>query len=71
MSSLLDIKEDVARYVNIISTLIKVDVGVVDKNMKRVTGTGLYKNIEGVLALGSVYENTLKKIGRASCRERV
>ena len=60
MSSLLDIKEDVARYVNIISTLIKVDVGVVDKNMKRVTGTGLYKNIEGVLALGSVYENTLK-----------
>ena len=58
--SLLDIKEDVNRYLNIISNLIKVDVGVVDKNMLRVTGTGLYKNIDGVSALGSVYKNTLE-----------
>lgn len=58
--TLLDIKEDVNRYINIISILMKVDVGVVDSNMRRVTGTGLYKNIEGVLALGSVYQDTLK-----------
>lgn len=58
--SLLHIKEDVNRYVNIISNLINVDVGVVDKNMMRVTGTGLYKNIAGVSALGSVYKNTLE-----------
>lgn len=58
--SLLNIKEDVNRYINIISNLIKVDVGVVDKNMMRVTGTGLYKNIAGVSALGSVYKNTLE-----------
>lgn len=57
--SLLHIKEDVNRYVNIISNLINVDVGVVDKNMTRVTGTGLYKNIARVSALGSVYKNTL------------
>ena len=50
--SLLHIKEDVNRYVNIISNLINVDVGVVDKNMTRVTGTGLYKNIAGVLLWG-------------------
>ena len=54
--SLLNIKEDVNRYINIISNLLNVDVGVVDKNMFRVTGTGLYKNIDGVYALGSVYK---------------
>ena len=58
--SLLHIKEDVNRYVNIISNLINVDVGVVDRNMMRVTGTGLYKNIAGVSALGSVYKKTLE-----------
>ncbi|MDU1912359.1 sigma-54 interaction domain-containing protein [Fusobacterium sp.] len=58
--SLLDIKEHVKKYASAISNLINVDVGVVDKNMMRVTGTGLYKNIEGVSALGSVYKNSLK-----------
>lgn len=58
--SLLHIREDVDRYVNIISNMINVDVGVVDKNMMRVTGTGLYKNIQGVSALGNVYKNTLR-----------
>lgn len=58
--SLLDIKEDVNRYINIISSLMKVDVGVVDSDMTRVTGTGLYKNIAGVSALGSVYKNTIE-----------
>lgn len=57
--SLLDIKDHVKKYAGAISSLVNVDVGVVDKNMVRVTGTGLYKNIEGVSALGSVYKNTL------------
>ena len=59
-NSLIDIKEHVKKYANVITNLINVDVGIVDKNMRRVTGTGLYKNIEGVLALGSVYQNTLE-----------
>ena len=58
--SLLDIKEHVKKYASAISALINVDVGIVDKNMVRVTGTGLYKNIEGVYALGSVYKNSLE-----------
>ena len=58
--SLLNIKEEVDKYINIISNLINVDVGVVDKNMLRITGTGLYKNINGIYALGNVYKNTLK-----------
>lgn len=58
--SLLDIKEHVKKYASAISSLINVDVGIVDKNMVRVTGTGLYKNIEGVYALGSVYKNSLE-----------
>lgn len=57
--SLLDIKDHVKKYAGAISSLVNVDVGVVDKNMVRVTGTGLYNNIEGVSALGSVYKNTL------------
>lgn len=57
---LKDIKAEVDRYVNIIASVLEVDVGVVDSQMRRVTGTGLYRNIEGVLALGSVYKNTLK-----------
>ncbi|WP_300392588.1 sigma 54-interacting transcriptional regulator [Fusobacterium sp.] len=59
-NSLIDIKEHVKKYANVITNLINVDVGIVDKNMRRVTGTGLYKNIEGVLALGNVYKNTLE-----------
>lgn len=59
-NSLIDIKEHVKKYANVITNLINVDVGIVDKDMRRVTGTGLYKNIEGVLALGSVYKNTLE-----------
>lgn len=58
--SLLNIKEHVKKYASAISSLINVDVGIVDKNMVRVTGTGLYKNIEGVSALGSVFKNTLE-----------
>lgn len=58
--SLLDIKEHVKKYASAISSLINVDVGIVDKNMVRVTGTGLYKNIEGVYALRSVYKNSLE-----------
>ncbi len=37
--SLLDIKEHVKKYASAISSLINVDVGIVDKNMMRVTGT--------------------------------
>lgn len=66
--SLLDIKEHVKKYASAISSLINVDVGIVDKNMVRVTGTGLYKNIEGVYALGSVYKNSLE-IGKTNIIE--
>lgn len=58
--SLIDIKEHVKKYTDVITNMINVDVGIVDKNMRRVTGTGLYKNIEGIPALGSVYKNTLE-----------
>lgn len=58
--SLFDIKNDIDRYISIISNITKVDVGVVDSNLVRVTGTGLYKNIEGITSLGNVYKNTLE-----------
>ena len=35
-SSLIDIKEHVKKYANVITSLINVDVGIVDKNPGRI-----------------------------------
>ena len=40
----IDIKNHVKKYADVITNMINVDVGIVDKNMRRVTGTGLYKD---------------------------
>lgn len=58
--SLIEIKEHVKKYIEVITTVIDVGVGVVDKNMKRVSSTGLYIDEDGEEVLGSVYKNTLE-----------
>lgn len=61
MASLLErIKEDVRKYAEIISNAIKVDVEIVDENMKRVAGTGILKDQIGVLNEGSVYRKVIE-----------
>lgn len=61
MSSLLvKIKEDVRKYAEVISNAIKVDVEIVDKDMKRVAGTGIFKDQIGVLNNGSVYKRVIE-----------
>ncbi|WMM25033.1 sigma 54-interacting transcriptional regulator [Tissierella sp. MB52-C2] len=61
MDSLLEqIKEDVRKYAEIISNTIKVDVEIVDENMKRVAGTGILKDQIGVLNEGSVYKKVIE-----------
>ncbi len=41
MTSLLqEIKEDVIKYAEVISNVIKVDVEIVDEGMRRIAGTG-------------------------------
>ena len=52
--SLLNIKEDVNRYINIISNLLNVDVGELIKICLELLELVFYKNIDGVYALGSV-----------------
>ncbi len=61
MASLLEeIKEDVRRYANVISNVIKVDVEVVDSDMKRIAGTGIFKDKIGAINKGSVYRRVME-----------
>lgn len=61
MASLLEeIKEDVRKYAEVISNVIKVDVEIVDNNMKRIIGTGIFKDRVGILNQGSVYKKVME-----------
>ena len=58
--SLIEIEEHIKKYIKIITTVINVDVGVVDKNMKRVSGTSRYIDTVGERVVGSVFQKTLE-----------
>lgn len=61
MTSLLhEIEEDVMKYAKVISNAIKVDVEIVDKYMRRVAGTGIFKDKIGGLNEGSVYRKVIE-----------
>lgn len=56
MNNLLhEIKEDVMKYAQVISNVIKVDVEIVDRNMNRIAGTGIFSDKVGAINEGSVY----------------
>lgn len=57
---LVQIKNHVKKYAAIISSTIKVDVEIIDKDMIRIAGTGIFKKSVGVTAKGSVYKDVLK-----------
>ncbi|APQ98084.1 sigma-54 interaction domain-containing protein [Clostridium botulinum] len=61
-STLLEIQDTVAKYANIISSVIKVDVEIVDKNLCRITGTGIYKDAinKDISKEGYVYDYVIK-----------
>ncbi|MCW6060321.1 sigma 54-interacting transcriptional regulator [Clostridium sporogenes] len=61
-STLLEIQDTVAKYANIILNIIKVDVEIVDKNLCRVAGTGIYKNEinKDISKEGYVYAQVIK-----------
>lgn len=58
--SLIEIEEHIKKYIKVITTVINVDVGVVDKNMKRVSGTSRYIDTVGERVVGSVFQKTLE-----------
>lgn len=63
MSSLLEkIKEDVIKYAEIIANVIKVDVEIVDEHMKRIAGTGMFKEQIGAVNRGSVYKKVISTL---------
>ncbi|SKC69898.1 sigma-54-dependent Fis family transcriptional regulator [Maledivibacter halophilus] len=61
MTSLLhEIEEYVMKYAEVISNVIKVDVEIVDKDMRRVAGTGIFKDKIGTINEGSVYRKVIE-----------
>ncbi|APR00353.1 sigma 54-interacting transcriptional regulator [Clostridium botulinum] len=61
-STLLEIQDTVVKYANIISSVIKVDVEIVDKNLCRIAGTGIYKDAinKDISKEGYVYDYVIK-----------
>lgn len=61
-SILLEIQETVMKYADIMSKIAQVEVEVVDKNLYRVAGTGLFKQHvnEDMAQEGYVYEHLLR-----------
>lgn len=57
---LAQVKKHVKKYATIISSAMKVDVEIIDKDMIRIAGTGIFKKSVGVTAKGSVYKDVLK-----------
>ncbi len=43
------------KYAQVISNVIKVDVEIVDRNMNRIAGTGIFSDKVGAINEGSVY----------------
>ena len=58
--SLIEIEEHIKKYIKVITTVINVDVGVVDKNMKRVSGTSRYNDTVGERVRGNVFKKTME-----------
>ena len=57
---LIHIKKHIEKYATIISSVMKIDVEIIDKNMVRIAGTGILKKDVGVVAKGAVYKEVLK-----------
>lgn len=58
---LKDISKVVNRYAKVISSIVNIDVEIVDENLIRIAGTGLYSNKvnESIDKVGYVYKHAL------------
>ena len=59
--NLIDISDVVNKYANLLSNILKLDVEIVDYNMQRIAGTGIYKDGvgENIESAGYVYKAAL------------
>jgi len=58
--NLNQIAKHVKKYANVISSVMKVDVEIVDQDLIRIAGTGIFSKKIGVKATGCVYKDVLK-----------
>lgn len=59
MSLLEKIKTHVKEYAKIISNVVECEVEIVDDNMLRIAGTGIFEKQENQISKGSIYKNVL------------
>jgi len=59
-TGLAHVKKHIKKYATIISSAMKVDVEIIDIDMTRIAGTGIFKDQIGTPAKGSVYKDVLK-----------
>ncbi len=59
--NLIDISDVVNKYAKLLSNILKLDVEIVDYNMQRIAGTGIYKDGvgENIESAGYVYKEAL------------
>lgn len=60
MSKLKKIEEYVKKYARIIANIIEAEVEIVDENLFRIAGTGIFDNKEDELVDGVVYKEVIK-----------
>lgn len=60
--SLKSIQQSVIKYANVLSNVLEVDVEIVDSNLNRIAGTGIFsqKINENMLAEGYVYKHVIE-----------
>lgn len=57
---LKDIQSDVTKYAEVIASILKVDVEIVDSEMERIAGTGIFHKRVNATSPGLVYSSVLK-----------
>ena len=57
---LKDIQRDVTKYAEVIASVLKLDVEIVDDTMERIAGTGIFHKRVNSKSPGLVYSNVLK-----------
>ena len=60
MSKLKKIENHVKKYANIIANIIEAEVEIVDNELVRIAGTGLFKDKNNEIVSGVVYKEVIK-----------
>ena len=59
MSFLLDVKDRIKEYAEIIASFVDCEVEIVDENMLRIAATGKFERLVGKVSKGAIYKDVL------------